>query len=864
MDQKVFPLKMEEDEPDLSTMVTPFLTLRDSKLEKLFQLHILKTRISGWSMLLMFVVISLNFFLYWTHILIHHYQIGSVILFVISMSIVLVSNPLVALALLCTKPEDVLGKRWIHFAKLAMGYGNLFCYGAILYFQSHRHLCHPMHMVLSFPCDKEDFPADVVLGTIFLPLAIILGFPCFPWMSSLILYVCCVAVALYFSTYYYSAQEVPLLVIGVLFSFGSMYVGRADALRSFLLHIRIDREKERSHRLMQAEKLRIMISGVAHDLKSVRFPVIFFVSFMLSMLIQFLSQPLSALSLGCEQLMEIYKRFADIIHDSKPCSEGKQIREELLASLKDVSTWMSTSKKSMTTIISRCVDVNRTLNGFRITPNVKLVNIRDEINNLVKFYRQENSQVIINVSMNLERTDGLLEDMIQTDRLWLQESISCMLSNAVKFRDSSSLSTNCIDVMVTTVNKDKTLVYDQDQLSARTSAILVEVHDRGVGVDANAKDLLFSFQGHSQQNRVGGTGLGLYALACRVNALGGSYGYYPRQSGSGSVFWIEVPCVQTEQAAASKSRENFSRGWSNSSVCMQLTSKGNSVCVSPHSSSHITNNSYHGSVGKTVQYSVSSSATSLMPEPLSATITIHENESLKASVSAADDASLFEVLSARSGESRSRYSGTHPKRNKTSLRNGTDTSKDGNIERTESKVYESERSSSSAATESMLPPLRILVVDDSLPIRKMCSMILKQQHHTVTTAMNGKEALQLMTASMTLDRTISIDSKTGDNMRDFDVVLMDIQMPVMDGIEAVSLYREQEAIYRQSLLSEDPENRFAASMLQPLPIVGMSACSDNEIIDRALEVGMDHFVSKPFHISHFNHVVRSVTKRSFA
>ena len=74
----------------------------------------------------------------------------------------------------------------------------------------------------------------------------------------------------------------------------------------------------------------------------------------------------------------------------------------------------------------------------------------------------------------------------------------------------------------------------------------------------------------------------------------------------------------------------------------------------------------------------------------------------------------------------------------------------------------------------LLPPSRpsCLVVDDSVSIRRMICRVLKD--YSVTTACNGAEALELM-------RDIS-----------YDVVLMDVMMPVMDGSMCVKLLREHE------------------------------------------------------------------------
>jgi hypothetical protein len=78
--------------------------------------------------------------------------------------------------------------------------------------------------------------------------------------------------------------------------------------------------------------------------------------------------------------------------------------------------------------------------------------------------------------------------------------------------------------------------------------------------------------------------------------------------------------------------------------------------------------------------------------------------------------------------------------------------------------------SKSTATVTSEKSLAILVVDDSLPVRKMCSMILTKQNHRVSTAINGKDALKLMAARFLNPKHLQIDDeyiweKTKDSLR---------------------------------------------------------------------------------------------------
>jgi CheY-like chemotaxis protein len=110
----------------------------------------------------------------------------------------------------------------------------------------------------------------------------------------------------------------------------------------------------------------------------------------------------------------------------------------------------------------------------------------------------------------------------------------------------------------------------------------------------------------------------------------------------------------------------------------------------------------------------------------------------------------------------------------------------------------------------MLPPLRILLVEDNPINQKVAQRLLEKAGHNVTVANNGREALDII------------------GREKFGLVLMDIQMPEMDGLEATVAIRENE---RQSG--------------GHLPIVALTAHAMKGDRERCLEAGMDGYVTKP-------------------
>jgi PAS domain S-box-containing protein len=108
--------------------------------------------------------------------------------------------------------------------------------------------------------------------------------------------------------------------------------------------------------------------------------------------------------------------------------------------------------------------------------------------------------------------------------------------------------------------------------------------------------------------------------------------------------------------------------------------------------------------------------------------------------------------------------------------------------------------------------LSVLLVEDNATNQLLAVSLLEKAGHSVETAQNGQEALAILAK------------------RPFDAVLMDVQMPVMDGFEATARIRERERASGEHV-----------------PIVAMTAHAMKGDRERCLAAGMDDYVSKPVH-----------------
>jgi PAS domain S-box-containing protein len=125
--------------------------------------------------------------------------------------------------------------------------------------------------------------------------------------------------------------------------------------------------------------------------------------------------------------------------------------------------------------------------------------------------------------------------------------------------------------------------------------------------------------------------------------------------------------------------------------------------------------------------------------------------------------------------------------------------------------------------ESCKDSLRILLAEDNPVNQHLARRLLEKRGHTVIVAGNGREAVAL------------VDQEA------FDLALMDVQMPEMDGFEATAAIRDKEKITGKHL-----------------PIVAMTAHAMKEDQERCLEAGMDSYVAKPIKTAEFFATIEAV------
>ncbi|MFO7931700.1 MAG: response regulator [Desulfosalsimonas sp.] len=129
--------------------------------------------------------------------------------------------------------------------------------------------------------------------------------------------------------------------------------------------------------------------------------------------------------------------------------------------------------------------------------------------------------------------------------------------------------------------------------------------------------------------------------------------------------------------------------------------------------------------------------------------------------------------------------------------------------------------------------LRILMAEDDISNQYPLQRLLTKMGHEVTIAENGQQVIDLL------------------DKKDFDCVLMDIQMPVMDGVEAAKEIRRLEA--EGSVLKEKNNH-------SRIPIIALTAYAMDGDREKFLEAGMDDYLAKPVQISDLERLLKKYTK----
>ena len=500
----------------------------------------------------------------------------------------------------------------------------------------------------------------------------------------------------------------------------------------------------------------------------------------------------------------IYKFLADVIKESNQAKDlflanmSHEIRTPLNGIVgftqllrdttltkeqEDFMIIIENSSEHLLTIVNDILDLSK-INAGKVELETIPFNVLEKFESAIESYGAKATQKNIDLNIYIDPT---IPEMIIGDPTKISQIIINLLSNAIKFTDSGGY----IDILIEKVEeRDKNI------------SIKFSVRDSGIGITQEQQNKIFdafSQADSSTSRKFGGTGLGLAISSNFTSLMGGKLDIFSKD-GEGTTFFFTLTFKEVE----------------NLKVIDKLDMKLSTVGILCHDdqNSQISNNlevysSY--SNAKVTKYNF---------------YEIMNLENLP-------DILFFDYRYYQSKEQLDKLLGLNTKiillldmKFKFNLENIDDKVnsiiyKPLNLTKTINaldiayKKSKSKRKSDTHHTdEAIFENVNALVAEDNIINQKLIKHILTNFGLNITLANDGKEALDLRKEN------------------DYDIIFMDIQMPVMSGIEST----------KEIILFEQRNNK------KHIPIVALTAnalAGDREIY---IEAGMDDYLSKPINV----------------
>ncbi|KAI3698410.1 hypothetical protein L2E82_41938 [Cichorium intybus] len=423
------------------------------------------------------------------------------------------------------------------------------------------------------------------------------------------------------------------------------------------------------------------------------------------------------------------------------------------------------------------------------------------------------------------------------DVLRIRQILTNLISNAIKFTHQGKVQINLYVIpdpnsegkqepKINTNTDDSSISSKTDlqlngneenepQLHETVVWIRCDVKDTGIGIPETALPNLFKKYmqaGADTARKYGGTGLGLAICKQLVELMGGHLTVSSKEH-CGSTFTFILPHKVSHPCDGSDDTDEFGDMAGNESSDDDITC--GFFQFQPHTLGSVFSSKDRISVFPEDLYSISSK------------VTHKEINSMD------DDSSCFDTSS--EPESSSKCNSENENTNSTAVASCSPSSKEDHVETWEARK-DSNRSSecsSSGNREEVARSARkpkILLVEDQMVNVMVARRMMKQLNQDMDVVGNGAEAVR------------AVQSCT------YDLILMDVCMPVMDGLQATRLIRSYETTGNWDEATKagvDPHDSPSYEPGKRVPIIAMTANAMSESAEECFENGMDSFITKP-------------------
>ena len=476
---------------------------------------------------------------------------------------------------------------------------------------------------------------------------------------------------------------------------------------------------------------------------------------------------------------------------------------------KELSTTLRSSADTLLSLIEDVLDISKIEAGKFSIEHTEF-DLHTLINNTISMMKIQarSKEITLKSHVSTSTPFRLIGDPHHLRQVFIN-----LLGNAIKFTNHGS-----VQLRVATVSENKESV-----------TLRFEVIDTGIGIPIEAQRTIFeSFtQADSSTTRkYGGTGLGTTISKQIVELMNGNIGIKSALN-TGSTFWFEIPFIKQETEFQARDQELLEK-----SVILLICNKNCSNITESLSSwgvSHLhVNNPDEALNTLTRLHTENEQVSAVIVDPSAIGADIHSLPSILRSDIKSSEIPIYAILDRSHSTQENEYIRNgytnilYKELDKSSLYNAIHAS--GLL--TDSQESMSNLSDYNKSLGGNTDPLHILVAEDNKTNQLVISKILENADHIPFIVNNGEEALDILKK---------------DN---FDLIIFDMQMPVMGGIEASKAYKS------------------ASSENTQIPIILLTANTTTEALNECKEAKIDAFLTKPIDAKTLIHTVHALTSDS--
>jgi two-component system sensor histidine kinase RpfC len=472
---------------------------------------------------------------------------------------------------------------------------------------------------------------------------------------------------------------------------------------------------------------------------------------------------------------------------------------------RELSSTLHSSAKTLLTLIEDVLDISK-IEAGKFSIEITNFDLHGLVNNTISMMKVQANTKGIRLTSTISSSTPY---ELVGDPHHLKQVFINLIGNAIKFTEEGYVS-----LRVTTISEDKSTV-----------TIRFEVIDTGIGIPLNIQESIFdSFTqaDSSTTRRFGGTGLGTTISKQIIDLMDGEIGVHSAP-GKGSTFWVEIGFKKQNSTSDHLKPDHLSK------LNILLISGDDSYAIRNALSAWSLKYKVENDLSKAERMLTESfqyeAFTTIILDSGSLSNTPKSIFSQIESDSRIHDLPILLIENSPSENTETEFNYLHfvstisTPINESALFNALHATCISRIE--DNSSLKSFGPSKSNAVD--FRSLEILVAEDNPTNQLVIRKILERANHVVNIVNNGQEALDAMES------------------HSYDLIIMDMQMPIMGGIEAAKIYN------------------FSTHNEEKTPIIILTANVTKEALRECQEAKIDSYLTKPVEVNKLLGAIHSLT-----